>query len=271
MKKMYKILQVIDNKVYSPFQGFNYGELEEIIGKEFVCNNFDESYDECSSGFYATRVRGLIYSLNMSKNNRVFEVEMSGKEKRFNEYKHRFEKQTIIRMLEEEEVKQLIKEQSDKMDWDYYRACYPTNPLKIEVREVDDNVIGLLKEVKRLENYARDSVLESVGDFILDIIWNSAWDSVWDSVLHSTIDSGWRFVRCSVEHSVWASAYAQIGSCFPNIKKWKGVEPKNGEYPFQCYIDLHNLGFVPTFYNGMWRLHAGTNAKVVFEVEDSEL
>jgi hypothetical protein len=58
---------------------------------------------------------------------------------------------------------------------------------------------------------------------------------------------------------------AYISSFFPNIKKWKYVEHPEGENPFQPGIDLWKRGLVPSFDGKTWRLHSGTNAKVVFE------
>ena len=145
MNDMYKVLRVEDDILVSPFNEYTYGKVDDVIGREMICEYFDTSGKECSNGFYSTEVEGLIYSLNRNENNRVFEVEMSGKTKIFNEYKQRFEKQTIIRMLEDEEVKKLVQEQSDKMEWDYFHACFPVNPFAIEFNGDLEKAKELLK------------------------------------------------------------------------------------------------------------------------------
>lgn len=155
--KKYKVLQVVGNSIYSPLQNHYYGEIKEVIGKKFICDDFSKSKRECDKGFYATDIDGLIYCMNNSKSNRVFEVEVGGRSKVFNECKQRYEEQTIVRMLSENEVTQLIREQSDKMEWDYYHACYPVNPLELDIPFNKDKALKLLKE------------------------WDSVWDSVWDS------------------------------------------------------------------------------------------
>jgi hypothetical protein len=71
-------------------------------------------------------------------------------------------------------------------------------------------------------------------------------------------------VWASVWASVRASVYTYIGHFFPNITKWKYIEHKEGEYPYQSCVDLWMRGFVPSFDGKIWRLHAGANAKVVY-------
>ena len=253
--KKYKVLRVVGNSIYSPLQNYYYGEIKEVIGKKFICDDFSKNEKECDKGFYATDIDGLIYCMNNSKSNRIFEVEVGGRSKVFNEYKQRYEEQTIVRMLSENEVRQLIREQSDKMDWDYYHACYPVNPLELDIPFNKDKALKLLKEWAS----AWDSVRASVGD------------SVWDSVGDSVQDSAWDSVRASVGDSVWDSLYAYISSLFPNIKKWKYIEHKEGVNPFQSSIDLWHMGLVPSFDGKVWRLHKGKKAEVVLEISEEEL
>ena len=105
MKKKYKVLT---KDLKSPFKYFQYE-----LSKEYVCSDFDESDKECSRGFYATDIEGILYSLKYPR--RVFEVEVSGKERIFNPFKQRFEKQTIIREIPDDELKRLVKEENDKL------------------------------------------------------------------------------------------------------------------------------------------------------------
>ena len=79
------------------------------------------------------------------------------------------------------------------------------------------------------------------------------------------------YIWALVGDSVGASVWAYIGSLFPNIKKWKYVEHKNGEYPFQSVVDLWKRGFVPSFDGKTWRLHSGKRAKIVYTVTAEDL
>jgi len=277
--KMYKVLTVKDSKVYSPFQKYCYGELSKIENRIDICKDFDVTEKECSNGFYAVMPEGLIYCINQDKDNRVFEVEMSGKNIKFNENKHRFEKQKIIRMLSKEETKSIIKDTTKNLDWDLYKAIYPTDPRKVDNPDVTEEIIELLKEWNSVRGSVRDfvmnsiwdSIMDSVVDYVKNSVMNSVWDSIMDSVVdsvkNSVMDSIWDFVMGSIMDSVWI----YIGSCFPNIKKWKYIEHKNGEYPFKSVIKLHELGFVPSFDGNYWRLHSGKNMNEVYKISRDEL
>ena len=266
--KKYKVLRVVNSELISPYQNYNYGKLENALGKKMVCEDFDDNkYRECADGFYATDVDGLIYSLNGYKDNRVFEVEVSGRSVIFNEYKQRFEEQTIVRLLSKTEVRKLIKEQSKNMDWDYYHACYPVNPLNVNKLFDKDKALMLLKE----------------WDSVWDSVWDSAWASVRASVRDSVWDSAGASVRASVRASVWDSVWdcvwasaldsvaAYISSLFPNIKRWEDIDHEEGVNPFQSGIDLWNMGLVASFDGTTWRLYKGKQAEVVLEITREEL
>ena len=277
--KKFKVLRVVGNSIYSPLQNYYYGEIKEVIGKKFICDDFSKNEKECDKGFYATDIDGLIYCMNNSKSNRIFEVEVGGRSKVFNEYKQRYEEQTIVRMLSENEVRQLIREQSDKMDWDYYHACYPVNPLELDIPFNKDKALKLLKEwasawdsvEASVEASVRASVRASVGASVVASAWDSVEASVWASVEASLCNSVWASLCSSVWDSVWASLYAYISSLFPNIKKWKYIEHKEGVNPFQSSIDLWHMGLVPSFDGKVWRLHKGKKAEVVLEISEEEL
>ena len=233
--KKYKVLRVVNGELISPYQNYNYGKLEDVLGKKMVCENFDDNENEdCSIRFYATDIKGLIYSLNIHKDNRVFEVKMGGRSVINSEYKQGFEEQTIIRMLSKSEVRKLIKEQSKAMDWDYYHACYPVNPLKIDKPFDKEKALKLLKEWDSVWASIWDSVWYSVNASVWNSVWasveasvrHSVWDSVGDSVQDSVWDSVGDSVGDSVRYSVRDFIYAYISSFFPNIKKWEGIEHK---------------------------------------------
>ncbi len=108
-----------------------------------------------------------------------------------------------------------------------------------------------------------DSVRDSVGDSVRYSVMDSVRYSVWDSVRYS--------VRYSVSDSVSDSVYAYISSFF-NLEKWVGFDDLPAYVnPLQSGIDLWNRGFVPSFDGKIWRLHAGKDAKVVFEIKREEI
>jgi len=262
--KKYKVLRLVNGELISPHQNYNYGKLKDVLGKKMVCEDFDDdAYNDCSDGFYATDVDGLVYSLNMYKDNRVFEVEMGGKSVISNTYKQRFENQTIIRMLSKSEVRKLIKEQSKTMELDYYHTCYPVNPLKINRPFDREKALKLLKEWASVGDSVWDSVRDSVRVSVSAFVGGSVSDSVRASVGGSA--------GGSVGSSVWDCFYAYISSLFPSIRKWEYINHEEGVNPFQSGIDLWNMGLVPSYDGKVWRLHKGKKAEVVLEITIEEL
>ena len=122
--------------------------------------------------------------------------------------------------------------------WKYSEAINPIHPFKLKPCKVTQQDIANLKR------------------------WASVGDPVWDSVRASVWDS--------VGASVWDPVGAYIGSLFPNIERWKYIEHKEREYPFQCAVDLWKRGFVPSFDGKVWRLHSGKDAKIVYEYGGKE-
>jgi len=257
--KKYKLFKLKNDRLCSPFQNHDYGKETDILGKPLTCN-FDDSERECSDGFYATDIDGLIYTNLAGKI--CYEVEVSGKHKIFNTYKQRYQNMTIIRSVPTAELKRLVKKQSDAMDWDYYHALFPVNPLRGKPKSVTEKEIELLKKWASVETSVETSVgasvWASVGDSVGDSVWDSVWDSVGASVGASVGDSVW--------DSVGASIWAYISSIFPNIKKWKYIDHKEGINPFQPCIDLWNAGFVPSYDGKTWRLHSGKHAEIVYKL-----
>ena len=85
------------------------------------------------------------------------------------------------------------------------------------------------------------------------------WDSVRDSVCAS--------VGASVRASVWDSVWAYTGSFLKLPRKaWKYTEKIEGDgYPFEPAVYLWESGLVPSYDGKKWRLHAGKDAKIVWE------
>jgi hypothetical protein len=144
------------------------------------------------------------------------------------------------------------------------------NPLEIKRGAPSPDEIQLLRQWGSV----RDSVWDNVEDSLRDSVWGSVWASVMGSVRDIAGDSVWNSVRGSVEDSlrdsvwdnvgdsvwisVWASVRAYAGSFF-RLEKWADG------YPCRCLVDLWEAGLVPSFDGVTWRLHAGTNADVVYE------
>ena len=116
------------------------------------------------------------------------------------------------------------------------------NPINIiHSDEVSEYEIDLLKKVIVVRNSVRNSVGGSVGGSVRDSVGDSVWGSVRDSI------------------------YAYVSSFF-DLKKWKYIEHKKGDNPFQPYIDLWELGLIPSFDGKVWRLHNMSNdSKVIYE------
>jgi hypothetical protein len=148
--------------------------------------------------------------------------------------------------------------------FNYKEALKPFNPLLVIPIEPNETDIENIKKWASVWASVRASVRASVGDSVGASVMASVWDSVGDSVWASVGASVWDSVGDSVRDSVWASVWAYIGSLFPNIKKWKYIKTQEG-FPYQSAVDLWKRGFVPSYDGIIWRLHAGMDAKVVYE------
>jgi hypothetical protein len=260
------LYKVLTKDMLSPYQKFKYD-----LNKKYVCENFDTDVTkDCSRGFYATDIDGLIYSFNIKQ--RVFECEIGGRKVEFDQFKRRYETIKLIREVPHEEVKGLAKKEENKVGYKLSEALFPINPLKIGREEVTKEDIKLLEEWVLVRNSVNNSVWYSINNLASDSAWkslrglliNSVGDLVWYSVWYLIKNS----VGDSVGDSVWNSArdsitdviYAYISSLFPNIKYEKG---KN---PFQPGIDLWRRGLVPSFDSEIWRLHGGKKAEIVYEM-----
>ena len=146
-------------------------------------------------------------------------------------------------------------------------ALNPINPLKVKAGEVTEADRELLKKWASVGYSVRYSVGDSVGYSVGD----SVGDSVGASVRASVGASVGASVRASVRDSVRASVWAYIGSLFTAIKKWEYVKDDIQGYPFQPAVDLWKRGFVASFDDTTWRLHAGEKAQIVYEISQEEL
>jgi len=270
--KLYKVLKHIDGKLFSPFQNYEYEP-----GREYICVDFDPNpAEDCSRGYYATGIDGIIYSFRNLPGYEVWEVEVGGKGVEIDQFKRRYEQITLLRQVPLEEVRTLAKAEEENVGYKLAEALFPANPLKIKAGPVTDEEIDLLKKWASLwDSIIRSSVWDSVLDSvrggirvsIRDSIWDSVWDSIRGSVLGSVRGSVLDSVRGGILDSVRGSVWAYISSLYTGIKKWKYFDHPEGENPFQPCIDLWHRGFVPSFDGKIWRLHAGEKAEIVWEGE----
>jgi len=264
MTKLYKVLRRDDDgKLVSPFQKYEYE-----AGREYICEDFDSNpSNDCSRGYYATGIDGIIYSFRNLPGYEVWEVEVSGKRVEIDQFKRRYERIKLLRQVPLEEIRALAEAEEENVGYKLAEVLFPVNPFKIKAGPVTDEEIELLKKWRSVRRSIRHSVWHSV--------WDSIWNSVWDSIGHSVRDSVWGSIRGSVwdslrgsvEDSVWDTVGAYISSLYTSIKKWKYIDHPEGENPFQPAITLWHRGFVPSFDGKTWRLHAGENAEVVWEGE----
>ena len=265
-----KLLKVLNKDLTSPYQGF---EFE--LGKKYVCDDFDTSDNECSKGFYAVDFNGLVYAINNGgQKHSVFEVEVGGRSKEFNQLKRRYEEITILRELAEDEIKEGLLACEGKEGYRVCEACYPVHPFEVNPMPLED-AKKLLEEWKKVRGSDRDSVLASVRVSVWDSVCDSVWASVRDAVRDSVWASVWASVRVSVRDAVRASVWDSIGdsvrasvgayisSLFTNIEQWKYVKHEAGVNPFQSGINLWKGGYVPSFDGKTWRLH--TKDGIVWE------
>ena len=260
--KMYKVLRVVDGKAYSPFQDYEYGNVDSLAGVHTYCSTFDDNpKNECSYGFYATGVDGLVYSLNYDASCRVFEVEMEGKSVEVNPCKKRFEHQTILRMLSRKEVRNLIREYSKTLDWDYYNACYPVNPLKIDKPLDESRVMRLLKTIEPFKDfmfYAVEDLVNSHCDFdITDIICQSICGNIGKTLKHR---NQWNMVNY-----MGISLASYITTLFPTITNWHKSYYCNNTV-VSAGLELWNMGLLVADDSYNLRVIKGIDAREMLKV-----
>jgi len=288
--KLYKVLRGLT----SPFQNFKYE-----FDKAYYCSDIETSqWISSSRGLYAVDLDGLIYSWR--RGYRVYECEVWGRRVEYNRFKRRYEYLRLVRYVPYSELRRLAKSYEDRVGYKLEEALFPINPFKIKAPRIQEKHIQLLKDWVSVRDSSRalvrdlvwasisasvgdsigalvsTSVRASVGQSVWTSVWASvsasvrasmggasAWPSIWDSVSASIRTS----IGASVKASVGDSVGAYISSLFPKIKKWEYIQYEKGKNPFQSCIDLWRAGLVPSFDGEVWRLHAGRDAKVVYELD----
>ena len=138
------------------------------------------------------------------------------------------------------------------------------NPLLVERKHPEPNAeeISLLKRWASVRASVWASVVASIGASVRASVGVSVWDSVEASVGALVRASVWASVVASIGASVWA----YISSFFA-LDEWQFNGEIVRENPFQPAIDLGEAGLVPSFDGEIWRLHAGKDAQIVYEME----
>jgi len=178
------------------------------------------------------------------------------------------------------EVLEEIKDLDTLFGWKYSEVINPVNPLKGRAKKPTIEDIELLQRSIKIWDEVKDSVASSLlwnyGSYITVSVEDSIWcgigfnasSKIQEGISASDLWGGIGFIAFGgnyIWQSVHINAWAYIGSLFPGIKKWKYMEHKEGEYPFQPIVDLWHRGFVASFDGRIWRLHSGKNAKIVYE------
>ena len=253
-----KLLKVLDKNLMSPHQKFKYE-----IGKKYICDDFDTNIEKsCSRGFYAMDIDGIPCSWGGEEKHIIVEVEVGGRSVEIDKYKRRFEEQTILRILEKEEIISLAKSKEKELEYKLSEVLFPVNPLLLKKKKLTEKHIELLKKWASVidsvwlsvVNSIRDSKVDPMPDTLVDSVLYLLWDIMWDSMKASHI------------YSVKASIGAYISSLFPMVKKWKYFEHVND--PFRSAIDLWNDGFIPVSNDRIWMLCQRKNAKIVYKLKN---
>ena len=121
-KIMYK---VFDKGLTSPYQKMKYQ-----LNKWYTCEDMDmDVNNECSKGFYAVDIDGLIYWFGKEKP--VYLVEVSGRRVEIDVKKKRYERIRIIKRLNESELIEHCQKVESKLGYRLSEVLYHINPLKI--------------------------------------------------------------------------------------------------------------------------------------------
>jgi hypothetical protein len=139
------------------------------------------------------------------------------------------------------------------------------NPLLLNNYDLT-NALELLKDIDEVRSSVRTSVWMSVWDSVWESVGGSVWNLVRDSMTKSLVD----LIGDQMRDSLWTyySSFLDLDrSEFKYCKKIKN----NHKNPFQSYIALWERGLLVSVDRDIYRLHAGKDAKVVFEINKKDL
>lgn len=253
-----QLYKVLDKNSCSPFRKFKFE-----VGVEYICEDFDgDCTIDCSRGFYAVDIDGLLYSWR--SHCEVWRCEVGGKRVEFNQFKRRYEKIKLIEKVEPSEVKQLALAIEPKVGYRLSEVLFPINPLLIDRAKVPSPFE--LEVVKKWAAVA--AVSDAVGITVMAVAGSAVGVTVRDMVRNTVGEAVGSAVRAKVRVAVRIRAgaavmdtaeeavWAYIGSLFPGITKWKYFQPA---------VDLWRVGLVTSYDGRMCRLHAGEHAEIIWQ------
>jgi hypothetical protein len=272
---MYKVLK--PGRV-SPYQEFVYE-----LGKWYECADFaadhDAGHNGCASGFYAVEIEGLPYSYR--KGDHIYEVEVGGRNVKWDIYKWRWERLRLVRECSPAEVKRDAREAEARLGYKLTEILWPIDPRRVRRSAIRPKDVAFLGEWASLGVSLRDSLGASLRDSLWaslrallgDSLWDSLWaslgvslrDSLWDSLWASLWDSLWD----SLGGLLWDSLGAYAVSLFPNITEWKHLTHKQHATVLKC-AELWRRGIVPLKDDDGWALYRARGWKRLTKEERDE-
>ncbi|RLC36639.1 hypothetical protein DRH29_04195 [candidate division Kazan bacterium] len=159
--------------------------------------------------------------------------------------------------------------------WKYSEVINPINPLEIAPPiKIHKKHLGLLKEWIEICSALWRDAGARVGDYIRykmngmvkGVVARKVEERIWKWMIenirnnYSKRDRHILWSYKSMNNNIWA----YIGSLFFNVK-WGYFEKHPDKYPFQSLVKLWKMGLIPSFDGEIWRLHGGSQGKVLWE------
>jgi len=272
-----RIFKVLTSDMYAPVQ-YN---MRYRMNENYHCIDFDSSIvNVCSYGFYGCTLESLHKYFAPVHRERLFLAEVWGRNVHYPDFQ-RWENIRIVKELKKPEILHLCKEIEEKYGYRLAEAYYPKNPLVGTPKKPTKKDIELLKKWIEIEEDNFAKIKECVEDTIRNQYPNLK-QHIWDGIGQDIIEKIRLALRDEIvwapeklpreyakyyyiDNSVKDFIYAYLGSLYPRVENWKKIQHKEGEYPFQCAVELLKRGFVPSFDGGCWRLHSGKRGQKLFE------
>jgi hypothetical protein len=186
--------------------------------------------------------------------------------------------------------------------WNVQEAFHPVNPLNLPVKELPaEELARLIREWKAARTswtsasanlptlfLVKRNIGARLGSTLQDLISASIWNqleipvrpavrkailfdegggskgssSEFDPYFLSSQPRVWSVVLRSIEDAVGA----YLGGLFPPPPAWPNPSPP----PWRPLLKLWYSGYLPTWDNNVWRLHAGPDAKIMFKLKGAK-
>jgi hypothetical protein len=144
------------------------------------------------------------------------------------------------------------------------------SPFDVDHGPVTQTDIDLLREWAKIGDRIWDTVRVSIGNSVGTTIRASIWSSVCASVCYSVCSSVWASVRDSswsnIGANIWDNIADSIGcSIMGYFSSFFNIEY---DYDLSSIVTLWKSGLAPSYDGSAWRLHAGKNAEIVYEMKE---